>query len=69
VTIQVGAVAPAPAAPAAPACGSNCDSNGKLVSTGGSLAAPMSSGLAAVVLLVAAGAGILVVRRRTALAG
>jgi len=29
----------------------------------------MSSGLAAVVLLVAAGAGILVVRRRTALAG
>jgi len=69
VTVQVGAPAPAPVAPttAAPACTQNCD--GTLVSTGGSLAAPMSSGLAAVVLLVAAGAGILVVRRRTALAG
>jgi len=68
VTIQVGTPAPVvPAAPTTPAC-DNC-SNGKLVSTGGSLATPMSSGLAAVVLLVAAGAGILVVRRRTALAG
>jgi len=71
VTIQVGAV-PAPAdtstaAPVAPSCTTpGCD---KLVSTGGSLATPMSSGLAAVVLLVAAGAGILVVRRRTSLAG
>jgi len=69
VTVQVGAV-PAPAdttaAPVAPACTTDC---GKLVSTGGSLTAPMSSGLAAVVLLVAAGAGILVVRRRTVLAG
>jgi len=67
VTITVGAPAPAPVAPT-PAC-TNCDNSGKLVSTGGSLAAPMSSGLAAVVLLVAAGAGILVIRRRTALAG
>ena len=72
VTIQVGVVAPVvPAAPttAAPSCTTAGCSDGKLVSTGGSLAAPMSSGLAAVVLLVAAGAGILVVRRRTALAG
>ena len=70
VTIQVGAAAPVvPVAPtASPACGNGCN-DGKLVSTGGSLAAPMSSGLAAVVLLVAAGAGILVVRRRTSLAG
>jgi len=67
VTIQVGAV-PAPAS-VVPACTTNCDSNGKLVSTGGSLATPMGSGLVALVLLVAAGAGILVVRRRTALAG
>jgi len=67
VTVQVGVPAPAPVAPT-PACGDSCN-GGKLVSTGGSLAAPMSSGLAAVVLLVAAGAGILVVRRRTALAG
>ena len=67
VTIQVGAPAPAPIAPT-PACGDSCN-GGKLVSTGGSLATPMSSGLAAVVLLVAAGAGILVIRRRTALAG
>jgi len=72
VTIQVGAAAPAvPAAPttAAPSCTTAGCSDGKLVSTGGSLATPMSSGLAAVVLLVAAGAGILVVRRRTSLAG
>jgi len=70
VVIHVGTPAPAPVAPAttpAPACD---NANGKCVLsvTGGSLAAPMSSGLAAVVLLVAAGAGILVVRRRTALA-
>jgi len=71
VVIHVGAPAPAPVAPttAAPACTTNCGNSGTLVSTGGSLAAPMSSGLAAVVLLVAAGAGILVVRRRTSLAG
>ena len=74
VVIHVGtpaptATTPVPAAPATPSC--NTDSNGKCILsvTGGSLAAPMSSGLAAVVLLVAAGAGILVVRRRTSLAG
>jgi len=71
VVIHVGTPAPAPVAPAttpAPACD---NANGKCVLsvTGGSLATPMSSGLAAVVLLVAAGAGILVVRRRTSLAG